>query len=120
MWVELEIFSGRPNPRFALSPSEAKIVTDLCESLPSGAGAGAGAASPAPDGLGYRGFRILDSESDLEAVVQGTAVQIRKGTAATLDVKCDDDRRLELALLRISKSHLSPEIYAYLESQVEA
>jgi hypothetical protein len=116
MWVELEIFSGRPNPRFALSPTDARIVTDLCESLP----AGAGAASPAQDGLGYRGFRILDSESALEAIVQGTAVQIRKGTAATLDVKFDDDRRLELALLRISKSHLSPEIYAYLESQVEA
>jgi hypothetical protein len=115
MWVELDIFSGRPNPRFALSASDAKTVTDLCESLP----AGAGAASPAQDGLGYRGFRILDSESNLEAIVRGTAVQIRTGAAAAMEVKSDGDRRLESALLRISRSHLSPEIYAYLESQVE-
>jgi hypothetical protein len=115
MWVELDIFSGRPNPRFVLSSVEEEIVTDLCEGLP----AGAGAASPAQGGLGYRGFRILDSQSNLEAIVQGTAVQIRKGTAATMDVKFDEDRRLELALLRISKSHLSPEIYAYLRSQLE-
>jgi DNA-directed RNA polymerase subunit K/omega len=115
MLVELDIFSGRPNPRFVLSSMEEEIVTDLYERLP----VGAGAASPAKDGLGYRGFRILDSQSNLVAIVQGTAVQIRKGAAATMDVKFDEHRLLELALLRISKSHLSPETYAFLQSQLE-
>ncbi|MDP9696677.1 UNVERIFIED_ORG: hypothetical protein J2X79_004260 [Arthrobacter globiformis] len=42
------------------------------------------------------------------AIVQGIVVQIRKGTAATMRVKSGEDRRLELVLLQISRSHLSP------------
>ena len=115
MWVELDIFSGRPNPRWVLSAAEEKVVTDLHENLP----AGSGAAFPPNAGLGYRGFRILDAQSALIAVVQGTAVQIRQGTTATMRLKVDENRQMERKLFQISKAHLSPETYAFLKSQLE-
>jgi hypothetical protein len=115
MWVELDIFSGRPNPRWVLSAAEEKSVTDLYENLPPGSGA----AFPADAGLGYRGFRILDAQSALMAVVQGTAVQIREGSATTMSVRVDEDRQVERTLLQISRAHLSPETYAFLQSQLE-
>jgi hypothetical protein len=56
MIVELDIFSGRPNPRWSLSESENAELARLIESLQP-------AASPpslTPPGLGYRGFRLRD------------------------------------------------------------
>jgi hypothetical protein len=52
--IELDIFSGRPNPRWPLSESENVRLTQLIESLaPS-----PGGRFPSPPGLGYRGFRL--------------------------------------------------------------
>jgi hypothetical protein len=49
--VELDIFSGRPNPRWPLSGREAQGLRDLHSGLPLGPD-----RVPAPPGLGYRGF----------------------------------------------------------------
>lgn len=55
--VELDIFSGRPNPRWALSAEAAKrLQADLEER--------ATAESPAALGLGYRGFVIRNLSGD--------------------------------------------------------
>ena len=57
MVVELDIFSGRPNPRWHLTEDEAAQVASLIESLELAEGD----PSPNPPGLGYRGFRLSDS-----------------------------------------------------------
>lgn len=51
MLIELDIFSGRPNPRWPLSPPAARKLAELHRTLPP-------SAHEPPDlpGLGYRGF----------------------------------------------------------------
>ncbi len=52
MTVELDVFSGRPNPTWTLSPEETAALAALLKDLPrSDTPAGEG-------GLGYRGFII--------------------------------------------------------------
>lgn len=53
MVVELDIFSGQPNPRWELSGESARIFTEKLRSLPARSG-------PAHmfDGLGYRGLIV--------------------------------------------------------------
>lgn len=55
MNVELDIYSGRPNPTWTLAPHEAAHVEQLLADLPR--------ASSQPDGgLGYRGFELADGQ----------------------------------------------------------
>jgi hypothetical protein len=66
--VELDVFSGRPNPRWTLSgPSLADVIRHLPE------GARAEAAEPAH--LGYRGF-VLRANGE-RAVVFGGLIHLR-------------------------------------------
>ena len=99
MLVELDIFSGRPNPRWELSDAEAASVRELIDALaPAPA-----AAPPVPPGLGYRGFRIDDDVSF------GGFVRTRGGVLA------DPQRRVERFLL----DHLPPE-HEGLRSAIES
>jgi hypothetical protein len=81
MRVEIDAFSGRPNPSWELSPDEAAELARRLADLPN-----ANAPAPAP-GLGYRGFVITNPEGshglpDLlrihdgaVAIVQGASTQ---------------------------------------------
>ena len=60
--VELDVFSGRPNPRWQLSAEEGADLENRLGGLPQTDPA----EIPAP--LGYRGFRIQD-ENDLNITV---------------------------------------------------
>jgi hypothetical protein len=51
MLVELDIFSGRPNPRWQLDESSARRLAELHHGLRPTA-----ERTPDPPGLGYRGF----------------------------------------------------------------
>lgn len=51
MLVELDIFSGRPNPRWELDEPVARTVTEFHRQLRPVAD-----VPPGPPGLGYRGF----------------------------------------------------------------
>jgi hypothetical protein len=52
MVVELDVFSGRPNPRWELDERKGATLTRLEASLHR-----ADRVPPAPPGLGYRGFK---------------------------------------------------------------
>jgi hypothetical protein len=52
MVVELDVFSGRPNPRWELDEKKGATLTRLEASLHR-----ADRVPPAPPGLGYRGFK---------------------------------------------------------------
>ena len=65
MRVELDLFSGRPNPIWTLSQVEAESVRDTLAALPEAPG-----DTPATySGLGYRGFRVTDSDTGRSLVV---------------------------------------------------
>ena len=66
MLVELDIFSGRPNPRWRLSDAEAARVRELIDALAPAPNS----ALPEPPGLGYRGFRIDDAVTAYHGVVR--------------------------------------------------
>jgi hypothetical protein len=56
--VEIDVYSGRPNPSFELTGSEAAEMSALLHNLPR-------AQSVAPEsGLGYRGF-VVSGETGL-------------------------------------------------------
>jgi len=66
MRVELDIFSGRPNPTWEMSPEEAaefhkRLTTLIRTEKPSD-----------PPGLGYRGFVVSNSDA-----LAGTRAEIR-------------------------------------------
>lgn len=52
MEIELDAFSGRPNPRWVPSPERAASMSRALSSLPDAP------AQPEPGHLGYRGFLI--------------------------------------------------------------
>lgn len=56
MKIEIDIFSGRENPSWELSPEESsELVKRILPLVPN-------ASSAAENGLGYRGFVILNPE----------------------------------------------------------
>jgi hypothetical protein len=104
MVVELDIFSGRPNPQWQLSEDLAAQVVRLLESLELAASHN----RPNPPGLGYRGFRLSDPGGLHYWAYGGLVVG---GTT----VLADPTRMLERFLLE----HL-PEEYADLRPLIES
>ena len=104
MFVELDIFSGRPNPRWQLSEDLAAEVVRLVDSLELAARDN----RPSPPGLGYRGFRLSDPVGPHYWAYGGFVF----GSTTAL---ADPTRMVERFLLE----HL-PEEYADLRSLVES
>lgn len=91
--VELDVFSGRPNPRWTLMAGRAAELGQLIRDLEP-------ADRPKPPGLGYRGF-VLTSGAAKASVFGGV-----------VSVKRDDDiahfrdvHGLEQLLLRQARAH---------------
>src|SRR5882724_5553115 len=95
--IELDVFSGRPNPRWLLSPSQEIEWAIRLDSLPNAAGQD----MPEPPGLGYRGFTV---RADKQVRVYGGLAQIDDETY--LDVR----RNLEKWLLSTSGSSVDESI----------
>jgi hypothetical protein len=55
--VELDAYSGLPNPRWQLNPNEVNELEDRVNGLPESA------AVEIPSQLGYRGFNIIDGNN---------------------------------------------------------
>lgn len=72
--VELNVFSGRPNPRWTVSTDE------IAPFLPA-QGAPELASAPEPPGLGYRGFLLswLNEETGISETIQVFGGVIAKG-----------------------------------------
>jgi hypothetical protein len=85
--VELDLFSGRPNPTWDLDHRSAQQLQQLIESLPP-----THLPPPEPPGLGYRGFRV--SVGDRSYWVWGSHVVVAPG-----DHRQDLDRKAETFLL---------------------
>jgi len=60
--VELDVFSGRPNPRWELDEPSAKVLRELLSRLAITAN-----RPPEPAGLGYRGFVFTDDSGPTRA-----------------------------------------------------
>lgn len=99
--VELDIFSGRPNPTWKLSGEETSQLLGLLGNLQS-----TEARRPEP-GLGYRGFVVSFRDSTVR-IYGGT---VERSVGGSSESFADEDRALERWLLKASGSRLSPDLY---------
>jgi hypothetical protein len=91
--VEVELYSGRPNPRLSLSPEATAALQQRLDELPP-----AGTFARATDALGYRGLRVTGIDgAGTEVEVSAGIVEIRHGAAVRQ--LADPGRRLELWLV---------------------
>jgi hypothetical protein len=107
--IELDIFSGMPNPTWTLTDAEAVTFVERLAALRRAA------ASHLSGNLGYRGFIVqCTARADSQLIqVQTGKVHITEGsTKAYAD---DEDRQLERWLLSTGRQYLKPEIYQIAE-----
>jgi len=76
MEIELDVFSGRPNPRWLASPEHAASVSAALSSLP------AAPDQPEPGHLGYRGF-VVRQQGLSARVYGGRVIVTANGTTRT-------------------------------------
>lgn len=112
--AELDVYSGQPNPQWVLSePSLAEIdryLSDL-SAAPSGCAL--------PSGLGYRGIKVRDAESETAwrmYVGDGHIFLNGPGKQTTL---IDGHRAIERWLLETGRLHIDPPLYQYILLQIE-
>jgi hypothetical protein len=109
--VELDIFSGRPNPTWSLSSADTATLAGMIEKLSR--------AEPAVlfDGLGYRGF-IVTSPTPL---VGATTIVVQRDIVklSADNFRKDFDRTIERWLLMKAKSELPVDVYEFAEKEIE-
>lgn len=104
--VELDIFSGRPNPAWQLSREETDQLLTLLGKLPA-----AEARRPSDD-LGYRGFVVSFQDSEGRAQrVQVHGGLVLRDVDGALKYFADEDRKFERWLLETGAAELSPELH---------
>jgi hypothetical protein len=110
--VELDVFSGRPNPTWLLTGAEAaELRSRLADPTHTPL---APAAVPPPSGrLGYRGFVLGDPEHTLAGadrleVGEGFVRAVDGATGRTLAVFADADRTLERWLVAGARGRAEP------------
>jgi hypothetical protein len=110
--VELDIFSGMPNPAYALTDAEAETFLHRLATAPP--------ASPTElsGNLGYRGFIVqLIQGADSKVIhIQNGAIQVSKGTEKTY--ARDGNRDLERWLFDTAKPHLKNEVLQAVQREI--
>ena len=110
--VELDIFSGMPNPAWTLTNAEADSFVTQLAALPGAP------ASELSGKLGYRGFIVQCTQgADTQVIrIQNGAVHISKG--ATNAFARDNARQLERWLLNAGRPHLKNELFEMAEREI--
>lgn len=117
MDVEVDLYSGRPNPRFRLEPAAAAELMRRLAALPPLSGR----ATPR-DTLGYRGLRIdagVTESPVTEIIVSDGVVFIRDGGGVERLLK-DVHRGLERWLVEAGTAKLDPGVVAALHQDLES
>jgi hypothetical protein len=107
--VELDIFSGNPNPVWILPETDAVLFLKKLAMLPKAS------ATELSDNLGYRGFIIKvinESEESLVRIQNGT---VQFSQSSTNVYYSDQNRHLERWLLNSGKPILKSDLYDMVE-----
>lgn len=111
--VEVDLYSGRPNPRFMLQPSEISEFTSRMAALPT-------TDDPAPSvPLGYRGLRVETGQSGSmsEIGVFDGVVTVHE-PAGTERLLSDRDRDLERWLIDLGADGLEQDEVSFVRSEL--
>ena len=109
--VELDIFSGMPNPTWILTNAEADTFVKQLAALSRTS------ARELSGNLGYRGFIVQVTQgADTQLIrIQTGTVHVSKG--ATNIYTFDKNRELERWLLNTGKPHLKNELFQIVERE---
>lgn len=109
--VELDIFSGEPNPTWALTDADADSFVKQLAALQRTAPRQLSAK------LGYRGFIIQCTQGTgaWSVRLQNGVAHISQGAAAYAD---DEQRRLERWLLNTGSPYLKPDLFEFVEREL--
>jgi hypothetical protein len=112
--VEVDLYSGRPNPRFRLPPDVADELRHRVTALPP-----APEAAAPIEGLGYRGLRVDAAawSPPSEVVISGGTVTIRESGGVVRRL-LDRDRDLERWLIEAARTSLDPDLVAMLREEL--
>ena len=109
----LGIYSGRPDPSWDLTDTQAVQVESAIEALPVKTGI------PPEGGLGYHGFSLVFQRSgqadETLIAYRGTVAPLGAGPRA---YRIDDGRSLERLLLDFGRSTLTPTEIAAVEADL--
>ena len=110
--VELDIFSGMPNPTWILTNAEVDSLVKQLAALPRTS------ARELSGNLGYRGFIVrVTNGADTQLIrIQNGTVHISRGV--TNIYACDVERALERWLLNTGKPHLKSDLVEIVEREV--
>lgn len=108
MRIELDVFSGRPNPGWMLTEAEAAELEAMMASLP------VAVAPPPPfDGLGYRGI-VARKPADRGWSLVAFRDTVRIRTLEGSEVRSDPEARVERWLLGTAGDAVDPDLLARL------
>ena len=113
--VEADLYSGRPNPAWSLTPEEVSRLVGRIEEL-----APTDAAEP-PGRLGYRGLRFRLSAQGRE-IASGESFDghLRVRDSAGLRHLADPGGEVERWLLATGQGKIEPRVYETLRDEVES
>jgi len=104
MQAELDIFSGRPNPRWNLTAAQAAELQEVVDALPMTT-----AAAPENANLGYRGFIVSDAaDTSWRIVAYDGYVVVTQGDRR--ETRKDDSRTTERWLLQSGGSAIESSV----------
>jgi len=110
--VILDVFSGRPNPRWVLSDAQTLELVRRIASLSRAQGA----REPTPPDLGYRGFQLEAHDvPELPGPVHVYGGFVRLPS----EVRLDPQRRTERWLLESNSKALEPPIHELVLHEIE-
>lgn len=105
--VEIDIFSGRPNPTWTLSDTQTASLLEMVGGLPQSE------AGAAPDHLGYRGMIVRLHNAAAREVAVHNGVVVVNGTSHT-----DPERRVERWLLETGRGSVEQSTYDFVEGEL--
>jgi hypothetical protein len=113
--VTLEIYSGRPDPTWALDDASLKTLRERVAALKATA-----PDTPVFEGLGYRGIRVAITAPDaLSSVsVSRGIVTVERGSEKSRFV--DSGRELELWLVKSGEKTLTPTLFKQVTDKIIA
>ena len=111
--VELDLFSGMPNPTWLLTRAEADSFMQMLAALPPAP------AAELAGNLGYRGFIVRVTEGAETRTIHIQRGIVQMATGATAGYARDGERALERWLLNTGKPHLKDEILQLVEGEFQ-
>ncbi|MBA3943422.1 MAG: hypothetical protein H0X37_02535 [Herpetosiphonaceae bacterium] len=115
MQVEASLFSGRRNPTWHLSPTQANEFEQRLAQLP------VGRPQPTPDGLGYRGLNvhITKQPTNDQSTIFVYKDVIRVTHQGATQTYHDIGQRVEHWLVQSAQEHVPMDIFGILKRVIQ-